>query len=225
MTVEVRRAADRSVTRAEGRTTWHSFAFGSTYDPTNLGFAAMSAHNDEHLPDGTGYPDHGHSDTEIVTWVLAGALRHTGADGSTGVLLPGDVQRISAGDGIVHAETTEPGHDTRFVQTWLRPDEPGGTPSYARASGLPTGELNGGLTEVIGVLGIGTAGARLYLGSGTGDLVLPEAPRLHVFVADGSALLGEDELGPGDAARVVEAGGLKLSVRAGGSVAVWAFGP
>jgi len=87
VTIELRRAADRFRTDEAGRTTWHSFSFGTHYDPGNIGFGALVAHNDEHLPPGTGYPDHPHRDVEIVTVVLAGALRHTDSEGRTGVLV------------------------------------------------------------------------------------------------------------------------------------------
>jgi redox-sensitive bicupin YhaK (pirin superfamily) len=220
--IDIRPGQARSVTQAEGRTTRHSFSFGSVYDPANLGFAALTAYNDESLPPGTGYPDHSHSDVEIVTWVLDGALRHSGTDGSSGVLLPGDVQRISAGAGIVHAEVTEPGVHTRFVQAWLRPDQPGGQPSYA----VERGASSGTLTEVVGPSGlaVGVAGARLLLaGDATGEIVLPDAPRLHVFVAGGRVELAGAMLAAGDAARLSEAGARSLDVVEPATVAVWAF--
>ncbi|MCW2783604.1 MAG: hypothetical protein JWP74_121 [Marmoricola sp.] len=224
MSIDVRRAGDRFVTEDGGRSTRHSFAFGRHYDPENLGFASLVALNDETLPPGTGYADHPHADVEIVTWVLEGALRHTGADGASGVLLPGDVQRISAGTGIVHAETTEPGVRTRFLQTWLRPDAPGGLPSYGIARGAATG---GGLVEVVGpdgVLAVGTSGAQLLLAdTATDRLVLPEAPRLHLFVVSGRVVLDDDELADGDAARMTDQGGRTLEVVEPGAVAVWAF--
>jgi len=221
--IRVQRAADRFVTHAEGRTTWHSFSFGAHYDPENLGFGAMVAHNDENLPPGTGYAAHPHRDTEIVTWVLEGALRHADDAGNTGVLLPGEVQRISAGSGIVHSETAELGVRTRFLQTWLRPDRAGGEPSYAVTSGV----RGPGLTEVVGAGGltVGTAGARLHLASAaTGALVLPDAPRLHVFVVEGHATLGERALAAGDAARLRGQGGRALVTEGPLTVAVWAFG-
>lgn len=223
MSIEVRPAAGRYVTEAEGRTTHHSFSFGSYYDPANLGFAAMVAHNDEVLPPGTGYDAHRHSDLEIVTWVLEGALRHTDDSGASRVLLPGEVQRTSAGSGIEHAEVTEPGVRTRFLQTWLRPDAPGGAPSHAFGSA----ELGPELTEVVGPdrLGIGTSGARLYLAStAPGHLVLPDAPLLHVFVAGGDLTLGDHALCTDDAARLSDQGGRVAEVSVAGTVAVWAFG-
>jgi len=223
VTIEVRRAADRFVTRDQGRTTWHSFSFGTHYDPGNVGFGALVAHNDEHLPPGTGYPDHPHRDVEIVTLVLEGALRHTDSAGHTGVLRPGEISRTSAGAGTVHAETTEPGTSTRFVQTWLRPDEPGGPSSYATSEvGRP-----GTLTQVVGpegVVDVRTRGARLFLGHpDAGVLDLPDAPLLHVFVPAATVTVGERELGPGDVARLTHQGGRELTVETPGLVVVWAL--
>jgi len=221
VTIDVRRAADRFRTDDAGRTTWHSFSFGRYYDPGNVGFGALVAHNDEHLPVGTGYPDHPHRDVEIVTVVLAGALRHTDSEGRTGVLVPGEISRTSAGAGIVHAEVTEPGIDTRFVQTWLRPDEPGGPSSYlAAGTGVPET-----LTELIGpagALSVGTSGARLHLAHArSGRLTLPDAPLLHVFVPDAIVTLGDRELTPGDAARLTDEGGRTLTVESPGLLLVW----
>lgn len=224
MTIEVRRAADRFRTRDEGRDTFHSFSFGPHYDPANLGFAAMVAHNDENLPPGTGYDDHRHGDVEIVTWVLAGALRHTDSSGRDQVLEPGQVLRTSAGSGIVHAEVSASDGPTRFLQTWLRPDEAGVVPSYAATAVGATA----GLTEIVGPGGavdIGSRGARLFVAHpGSGAVQLPDAPRLHVFVPDGSFTVGERFLGPGDAARLSDEGGRAVTVASAGVLAVWAFG-
>lgn len=223
MTIEVRRAAERFLTREAGRATWHSFSFGAHYDPGNVGFGALVAHNDEQLPPGTGYPDHPHRDVEIVTVVLDGALRHADSEGRAGVLAPGEISRTSAGAGIVHSEVTEPGVTTRFVQTWLRPDEPGGTSSYASAGvGRPAG-----LVEVVGpdgAVGVGTTGARLHVAhADPGALSLPDAPLLHVFVPEATVTIGDRELAPGDAARLTDEGGRELTVEQPGVILVWAL--
>lgn len=220
--IRIQRSSERFVTHAEGRTTWHSFSFGAHYDPDRLGFGAMVAHNDETLPPGTGYAAHPHRDTEIVTWVLEGALHHTDDTGTTGILLPGDVQRVSAGSGIVHSETGEPGVTTRFLQTWLRPDVPSGAPSYAVARGW----AEAGLTEVVGAGGltIGTSGARLYLTrAAEGALVLPDAPRLHVFLVGGRASLGDREIATSDSASLSGQGGRSLVAQEPVTAAVWAL--
>jgi redox-sensitive bicupin YhaK (pirin superfamily) len=225
VTIEVRPATERFVTREGGRTTHHSFSFGAHYDPGNVGFGALVAHNDEQLPPGTGYPDHPHRDVEIVTVVLEGALRHTDSAGRTGVLTPGAISRTSAGSGIVHAEVADDSRSTRFVQAWLRPDEPGGPSSYAAAQiDRPTE-----LTEVVGpdgAVAIGTRGARLLVGHvPAGRLLLPDAPLLHVFAADGALTIGDRELEPGDAARLSDEGGREVRVERAGTVLVWSMVP
>jgi redox-sensitive bicupin YhaK (pirin superfamily) len=183
--IEYRESAGRYLTRAEGRTTRHSFAFGAHYDPGNTGFAALVAHNDERLPPGTGYDEHRHADLEIVTWVLSGALRHDSAVGGA-VIGPGQVQRLSAGSGVRHSETSASEQETRFLQSWVRPHVSGTAPDYRSAPVEP----GAGWTVVAGTDGavpLGTAGASLLVAQppeGT-RLVLPEASRLHLFVATG----------------------------------------
>lgn len=224
--------------------TRHSFSFGPHYDPGNLAFGALVCHNDDLVHPGGGYPDHPHSDLEIVTWVLAGALTHRDAAGRSGVIEPGRVQVMSAGTGVVHSETVEPGAGpTRFVQAWVRPDSPGGDPSYSSevvdpgagwapvASGAPGS----------GALPIGAAGATLWVASvDAGDsLVLPEARRAHLFVATGSLLVpgvatgriegagdpagsGPSVLGEGDALRLTGEG-LEVVAGAPGQLLLWTF--
>lgn len=223
MTIELLLSSQRFVTRDAGRETFHSFSFGRHYDPGNVGFASMVAHNDEHLPPGTGYDDHPHRDTEIVTWVLDGALRHTDSTGHTAVLGPGTLLRTSAGSGIVHSEVTEPGVTTRFLQTWLHPDEPGVPPSFAEAE---VGEQQG-LVEVVGpggAIGIGTEGARLHVvREADGELTLPEAPLLHLFVVEGHVEVGDRALRSGDSARLSEEGGRTVRISQPATLSVWSF--
>jgi quercetin 2,3-dioxygenase len=224
--IEYRPGEDRFLSRAEGRTTRHSFSFGAHYDPGNVGFGRLVAHNDEHLPAGTGYPDHPHADLEIVTWVLTGALRHTSTVGS-GVIAPGQVQRLSAGSGVVHSEVADGSEETRFLQAWVRPDRPGGEPGYLAADVT----LTDGWTAVAsghgdGVVPIAAAGTALHVADvATGRrLDLPDAARLHVFVARGTVMLGERVLEGGDAARLVDEGGRSLTAETDSHLVVWSFG-
>jgi hypothetical protein len=142
--LEVRRAADRFVTETAGIVSRHSFSFGAHYDPGNVGHALLVAHNDDVVAPGAGYDTHPHRDLEILTWVLDGGLRHEDSRGETGLVVPGLVQRLSAGDGVLHSERNDAatGASVRFVQMWLRPDEPGGEPSYAQHDAGP--ELSSG---------------------------------------------------------------------------------
>ncbi len=223
--IEYREAGSRFLTRDEGRETWHSFSFGRHYDPRNVGFASLLAHNDEHLPPGTGYPEHPHADLEIVTWVLSGALRHGSPVGS-GLIGPGQVQRLSAGSGVLHSEAADGAEHTRFLQAWVRPDEPGLTPGYVRSHV----DLRDGWTCVAdgdgrGVVPIAARGTSLQVADlAPGQtLALPEAVGLHVFVASGRVLLGERVLSPGDAARLREEGGRAVTAETGAHLVVWAF--
>jgi redox-sensitive bicupin YhaK (pirin superfamily) len=221
--IEYRAGGDRFVTRAEGRTTRHSFSFGSHYDPANVGFAQLVAHNDEALPLGTGYDDHPHADLEIVTWVLSGALRHTSTVGS-GVIGPGRVQRLSAGSGVVHSEVADGPEETRFLQAWMRPDEPGLEPSYASAD-VAIGDAWTTVAGQEGAVPIASAGTALHvtdLAAGQ-RLGLPDAERLHVFVARGRVMLGERLLEQGDAARLVDEGGRRVTAETDTHLVVWSF--
>jgi quercetin 2,3-dioxygenase len=220
--IEYRPADGRFVTRAEGRTTWHSFSFGAHYDPGNVGFARLVAHNDERLPPGTGYDDHPHVDLEIVTWVLTGALRHTSTVGS-GVIGPGQVQRLSAGSGVVHSEVADGPEETRFIQAWVRPDELGLEPDYL-SSDITIGE---GWTTVAGGDGVplSSAGTTLQVADLPAGqrLDLPDAPMLHVFVGRGEVMVGERLLEPTDAARLRDEPGRPVTAETDSHLVVWAF--
>lgn len=206
MAIEVRAPGDRFLTRAEGRTTWHSFSFGAHYDPANVGFGPLVALNDELLPRGTGYDDHPHHDTEIVTWVLSGALRHRDSAGHDTVVGAGEVQVLSAGSGVVHSEVSASVEPTRFVQCWLRPDSTGLAPSYA----ADRPEVQGSLVVVASGsragLPIHVRGASLSVAAlDPGEQVeLPPAPRLLVLVATGELLLEGRSLPAGHEARLVD---------------------
>lgn len=217
--------SERFTTSTGDRVTRHSFSFGEHYDPANLGFGPMVCHNDDLLAAGGGYPEHPHTDLEIVTWVLSGALVHTDSSGTTRVVAPGQVQVLSAGSGVRHSELADlASGPTRFVQVWVRPDEPGGAPAYSLDDVEPT---TGTLVPVAGAGGlpIRTAGASLHVARlATGDEVaLPDAPRVHVFVATGGAELPGAGLRAGDAARLTAEPGLPVRATEPTELLVWSF--
>lgn len=217
-------ASRRFLTSSAGRRTRHSFSFAEHYDPANLGFGPLICHNDDLLDPGSGYPDHPHVDLEIVTWVLDGVLLHTDDAGNTEELRPGDVQVMSAGSGIRHSEMadTQSGQ-TRFLQAWIRPDEPG-TPPRWRSEHIDPGS---GLTTVVGAgaLAIGTRGASLHLARlapGT-SVRLPDAARQHAFVAVGAGRIGDVELGHSDAVRLTDQPGATFEATDDTELLVWSF--
>lgn len=212
--MEIHRAGDRFATEGEGRETRHSFSFGSHYDPANLRFGLLVCHNDELVQPGSGYPDHPHSNLEIVTWVLDGSLRHQDSQGNSGVVEPGRVQAMSAGSGVVHAETVDvTSGPTRFLQAWLLPDEPGGATSYSSGAIEPSAEwtpLASG-SHPSAAARIGAAGATLWaarVGAGA-SVEVPDVPHAHLFVATGATSItgsATDRLGESDAVRLTGEG-------------------
>ncbi len=224
--IEVRASDSRFRTLDEGRETRHSFSFGAHYDPRDVGFASLVAHNDERLPPGTGYAEHPHADTEIVSWVVEGALRHTSTVGS-GVLPVGSAQLLSAGSGVVHSEVAD-GPATRFVQAWVRPSASGTPPRWASAP-VEAGPAWTCLAGPGGVLPLGADGAALHVASLQEGvrLALPDAARLHLFVvatgpSDG-LMLGERRLVDGDAARQLDEGARTITGAGSCQALVWSF--
>lgn len=140
--IDVRRAADRyeGGDPAAGITTRHAFSFGSFYDPDNIRFGPVLACNEETLRPGSGFEEHAHSHTEIVTWVVEGELTHKdSAGGHSGQVRPGDVQHFGTGSGARHVERNDGPERLRFVQTWLAPLVAGGEPSYTLVRDLADG--------------------------------------------------------------------------------------
>lgn len=233
MSVEVRRGSVRFVTRGEGRTTRHSFSFGDHYDPDNVAFGPMVCHDDHLLRGGAGFPDHPHRDLEIVTWVLAGAVVHSASVGPPTTVGAGQVQVLSAGSGVVHSEIAESGAGpTRFIQTWVRPDQAGAAPSYDSAS-VGDAVAAGGLVPVASghdgnaATRIGTAAATLHaavLDAGE-SVTLPGDPLQHVFVATGSLARSSlaEPLSAGDAFRITDRPGLSLTAASPTELLVWSF--
>jgi len=233
MSVEVRRGSGRFVTRDVDRTTRHSFSFGDHYDPDNVGFGPMVCHDDHLLRSGAGFPDHPHRDLEIVTWVLSGAVVHTASVGPSTTVGAGQVQVLSAGTGIMHSEIADPGSGpTRFVQTWVRPDEAGSAPSYVAAS-VHDVVAGGGLVPVVSgrdggtVARMGSASATLHVAvlyAGE-SVTLPDDPLQHVFVATGSLARFSlaEPLSAGDALRVSDRPGLSVTAASPTQLLVWSF--
>jgi redox-sensitive bicupin YhaK (pirin superfamily) len=129
--IRVLPSSERFHTEAGWLDSRHSFSFADHYDPDRLGFRSLRVINDDRVQPARGFGSHSHRDMEIITYVLSGELAHKDSLGNGSVIRPGDVQRMSAGTGVVHSETnpssSEPVH---FLQIWILPDRAGHRPGY-----------------------------------------------------------------------------------------------
>lgn len=133
--IDIQRANQRGGGNHEWLQTRYSFSFSDYYNPERMGFGALRVINEDVIAPGQGFGTHGHDNMEIVTIVLKGALEHKDSTGNHGVILPGDVQRMSAGTGIRHSEFNHSQKDpVHLLQIWVIPKERGISPGYEQKS-------------------------------------------------------------------------------------------
>jgi redox-sensitive bicupin YhaK (pirin superfamily) len=207
--ITLRKSADRGYADHGWLKSRHSFSFADYYDPAHMGFGNLRVINEDRIAPGTGFGTHGHRDMEILSVVLDGALAHRDSMGNGTTIVPGEVQRMSAGRGVMHSEfNAARDADTHFLQIWVLPSTLGITPGYEQKA-FADGEQRGALRLAAspdgkdGSLTV-HADASLYRGRFDGDETarLPlAAGRLgYVHVARGSVQVNGQALEAGDAA-------------------------
>ena len=197
---------------------WHSFSFADYHDPDHVHWGPLRVINEDRVKPGMGFGTHGHRDMEIVSYVLDGALAHRDSMGNTATIVPGEVQRMSAGTGVTHSEYNhDSNRTTHFLQIWIMPERRGVTPGYAQKTFADT-DKRGRLRLVVSPDGAEDSvgihqDARMYAGLFDGEerAELSLAPGrlgyLHVVrgrvTANGHALEAGDALKYRDEAAVV----------------------
>ncbi len=189
-----------------------SFSFADYHDPAQMGWGALRVINDDWIEPGQGFGMHGHRNMEIITYVLSGAVAHRDSLNNGTTVRPGEVQRMSAGKGIVHSEVN-PASDERLhlLQIWIEPAASGGSPSYGQASIAPASKHNqlaliAGPAGSDALIGIGQD-ARLYASdlSAGQRLVQPLASGRYAYLhlIDGTLSVNGHAMQPGDGVKIV----------------------
>ncbi|MEG1831892.1 MAG: pirin family protein, partial [Burkholderiaceae bacterium] len=192
--ITIRHAADRGYFNHGWLKTHHSFSFADYYDPLHMGLGPLRVINDDTVAAGAGFGTHGHSDMEIISYVLSGELAHRDSLGNGSVIRPGNVQRMSAGTGVRHSEFNHATDlPTHFLQIWIEPDRRGLSPGYEEKT-FSEADKRGQLRLIASP--DGAAGsvrihqdARIYAGlfdgSESAELALAPGRRAYVFLARG----------------------------------------
>ncbi len=225
--LEIRRAGERGLADHGWLRSFHSFSFADYHDPAHMGFGALRVINEDRIQPGTGFGTHGHRDMEIISYVLEGALAHHDSMGNGSTIVPGDVQRMSAGRGVTHSEFN---HDktgvTHFLQIWIEPNARGIVPSYEQKP-FAAAEKRGRLRLVAspdGREGSVTIHQDAYLyaalldGADRVSHPLDRSRRAYVHVVRGRVSVNGTPLAAGDALKASAVGEIVLEQGEGAEV-------
>jgi redox-sensitive bicupin YhaK (pirin superfamily) len=216
---EIRRAGDRGYADHGWLKSYHSFSFAGYYDPAHVHFGPLRVINEDRVAPGQGFGTHGHRDMEIISYVLDGELAHKDSTGTSSTIRPGDVQRMSAGTGVMHSEFNgsreRPVH---FLQIWIVPDRNGIAPGYEEKR-FEAEQKRGRLRLIAspdsrdGSVHL-QQDASVYAGLFEGDeaATLDVAPgrMIYVHVARGVITANGTELAAGDAMKLSGTSSLRL---------------
>jgi redox-sensitive bicupin YhaK (pirin superfamily) len=208
---EIRRSDERGRADHGWLKSRHSFSFADYFDPDHVHFGPLRVINEDRVAPGGGFDTHGHRDMEIVSYVLAGALEHKDSMGTGSVIKPGDVQRMSAGKGVLHSEFNASRFDpVHFLQIWILPDVAGIAPEYEQkhfAAAEKRGRLRlvaakGGREGAVKIHQDASVYAGLFDGAESATLALAPGRKAYVHVARGSLVANGTALAAGDALKL-----------------------
>ena len=210
--ITLRKALERGHAEHGWLDSWHSFSFADYNDPAHMGFGPLRVINEDRVQSGMGFGTHGHRDMEIISYVLEGQLAHSDSMGNGSTIVPGDVQRMSAGRGVRHSEfNPSKTAAVHFLQIWIEPARLGIDPGYEQKN-IPASAKRGRLRLIASPDGRdgsvtihqdATIHAALLDGAESVDYHLAPGRRAYIHVARGRVYVNGTLLGPGDAAKVV----------------------
>ncbi len=232
--LKIRRSQERGYADHGWLKSFHSFSFANYYDPAHMGWGNLRVINEDRIAPGTGFGTHGHRDMEIISYVMSGNLAHKDSMGNVKGIPPGDVQRMSAGSGVMHSEFNHaPDETTHFFQIWIEPNVRGIAPGYEQKT-FDAAEKQGRLRLVASPDGAeGSvkvhADARLYSalldGTDSAKLPLDPARKAYVQVLRGTVAVSGNALNAGDAAQLTGEDALTLSNAQDAEVLVFDLAP
>jgi redox-sensitive bicupin YhaK (pirin superfamily) len=212
--MNIRRSQDRGYADHGWLKSFHSFSFADYHDPAHMGFGNLRVINEDRIAPGTGFGTHGHRDMEIVSYVLDGAIGHKDSLGNGATIVPGEVQRMSAGTGVRHSEYNHAAdRTTHFLQIWILPDAQGIEPGYEQKA-FADADKRGRLLPVASPAGAAhidgsvtihadaVIRAGLFDGAERAELALDPCRLAYVHVARGAVSVNGTALAAGDAARL-----------------------
>jgi quercetin 2,3-dioxygenase len=217
--LQVRRSAERGYVDHGWLKTYHTFSFGEYQDPKWIEFGALRVINDDRVAAGEGFGKHGHRDMEILTYILAGELEHRDSMGNGSVIHAGDLQRMSAGTGVLHSEFNPGSEEVHLLQVWITPEAPRLSPGYEQKH-FADAEKRGRLRLIAARDGAQGAvrlnqDAKVFAGLFTdaeeASYELPAGRRAWVHLARGDLQLDGTPLAAGDGAGLTGPQRLHLS--------------
>jgi redox-sensitive bicupin YhaK (pirin superfamily) len=218
--LELRKNQERGHANLGWLDSYHSFSFADYYDPQHMGFGALRVINDDRIHAGGGFGTHGHRDMEIITYVLDGELAHKDSIGNGSVIRPGDVQRMSAGSGVMHSESNHaPDRTTHLLQIWIEPNVRGIAPGYEEKH-FDAAEKRGRLRLIASPDGQDGSvsihqDAKIYAGlfddAEQADVALAPGRRAYLHMARGDATVNGVVLEAGDALKLTDATRIEIN--------------
>jgi redox-sensitive bicupin YhaK (pirin superfamily) len=224
--LEVRKANERGYADHGWLRSFHTFSFADYYDPEHMGYGPLRVINEDRINPDQGFGTHGHRDMEIISYVLEGELAHKDSMGNGSTIVPGDVQRMSAGRGVRHSEYNHAKSVTHFLQIWIEPSERGIDPGYEQKhfdAAAKRGRLRliaspDGRDGSVKIHQDATLYAALLDGAEKATHALAAGRRAYVHVARGKVTVNGTPLEAGDALKASNVAEIVLEQGAGAEV-------